>query len=301
MKWTVEREHRDFQSLHNRLRLLYLRRREKLPEFPSSTFPFWLGNFGASTSSKDGSKKDIKESISQELGPGIAAGIGALAGAVGGGVHDMKKKDIQMMARLKLQEYLTQMFLFLRWRPGLNRLCKFLELSTLGIRLASENSYHGKEGWLVIASAKGSNAAIRCNPRLYKRRHTPKWFMVRHSYIVAVEDMEGLNIYDVLLVDSEFKVEWHALPGLRHPVEESRKDTRHHFFTISNAERTFKLASQNDKKMMQFIDSIRMMKEITPWSQKHRFGSFAPVRYNCQCQWLVDGVCLLNVAALTLA
>ena len=160
----------------------------------------------------------------------------------------------------------------------------------MGILLASERSYHGKEGWLVIASARGSNAAIRCNPRLYKRRHTPKWFMVRHSYIVCVEEIEGLNIYDVLLVDSDFKVEWHVLPGIRKDIESSSKNAKHHFFTISNAERTFKLVSQSDRKMMQFIQSIQSMRVTTPWSKKHRFDSFAPVRQNVQCQWLVDGV-----------
>lgn len=113
--------------------------------------------------------------------------------------------------------------------------------------------------------------------------------MVRHSYIVCVEELEGLNIYDVLLVDSDFDVQWHALPGFRRDVEVGDK-SRHHFFTISNAERTFKLGSESDKKMMQFIQSIQRMKDSSPWSQSHRFDSFAPVRYNVQAQWLVDGV-----------
>ena len=110
MKWTVQREHRDFQALHNRLRLLYLGKRDKLPEFPHATFPFWLGNFGGP---KENDKLDIKARIPQQLGPGIAAGVGALAGAIGGGVPDMKKKDIQMMARIKLREYLMQLAYFL--------------------------------------------------------------------------------------------------------------------------------------------------------------------------------------------
>lgn len=110
MKWTIQREHRDFQALHNRLRLLYLRRRDRLPEFPHSTIPFWLGNFGGP---READKADIKEEISQELGSGIAAGVGALAGAIGGGVPNMKKKDVQMMVRLKLQEYLMQLAYFL--------------------------------------------------------------------------------------------------------------------------------------------------------------------------------------------
>jgi len=111
MKWAIQREQREFQALHNRLRLLYLGRRDKLPEFPYSSFPFWLGDFGGQA--KDEEKADIKRKIPQQLGPGIAAGIGALAGAIGGGVPVMKKKDFQMMVRIKLQEYLMQLAYFL--------------------------------------------------------------------------------------------------------------------------------------------------------------------------------------------
>lgn len=114
--------------------------------------------------------------------------------------------------------------------------------------------------------------------------------MVRHSYIVCVEELEGMNIYDVLLVDSDFKVEWSAVPGLRKATKNSNETVKHHFFTVNNAERTFKLGSESDKKMMQFIQSIESMKNTTVWSKKHRFDSFAPVRQNVQCQWLVDGV-----------
>jgi hypothetical protein len=110
MKWTIQRENRDFQALHNRLRLLYLARRDKLPEFPNSTFPFWLGNFSGL---KENDKTDIKEKIPQQLGSGIAAGIGALAGAIGGGVPEITKKDVHMMIRIKLQEYLMQLAYFL--------------------------------------------------------------------------------------------------------------------------------------------------------------------------------------------
>ena len=110
MKWTIKRDHRDFQALHNRLRLLYLGKREKLPDFPHSTFPFWLGNFGGL---KENDKSELKERMPQQLSTGIAAGVGALAGAIGGGVPDMKKKDLQMMARIKLQEYLMQLAYFL--------------------------------------------------------------------------------------------------------------------------------------------------------------------------------------------
>ena len=158
------------------------------------------------------------------------------------------------------------------------------------MRLANEGSYHGKEGWLVIAATKGSNTTMGCNLRLYKRRHTPKWFMVRHSYIICADELEGLNIFDVFLVDSNFSVHWHVLPGLMKAAEKSSDSAKHHFFTITNEERTFKLGSNSHRKMLQFIQSIQKMMTATPWSKKNRFDSFAPVRQNVQCQWLVDGV-----------
>jgi len=69
-----------------------------------------LGHLGGS---KDSDDEDIKAKIPQQLGPGIAAGVGALAGAIGGGVPEMKKKDVQIMARIKLQQYLQQLAFFL--------------------------------------------------------------------------------------------------------------------------------------------------------------------------------------------
>jgi len=112
--------------------------------------------------------------------------------------------------------------------------------------------------------------------------------MVRHSYLVCVEEIEGLNIYDVLLVDSDFRVEWRALGT---PLTPAMSETsKHHFFIVQNQERRWKLGSASDKKMMQFIQSIQSMRHATPWAQKHRFDSFAPVRQNVQAQWLVDGV-----------
>jgi len=97
-----------------------------------------------------------------------------------------------------------------------------------------------------------------------------------------------MNIYDVLLVDSDFEITLNALPGVRRRIENDKRSS-HHLFTIRNAERSFKLGSNGHKKMEQFIESIQMMRELTPWSKKHRFNSFAPVRHGVQAQWLVDG------------
>jgi phospholipase D1/2 len=53
--------------------------------------------------------------------------------------------------------HLQQMIRYLIFRPESNRLCKFLELGAR-VRLAAEGSHHGKEGFLIIRSGKGSTS-----------------------------------------------------------------------------------------------------------------------------------------------
>jgi len=108
MKWTIHRAYKDFQTLHSGLRLLYIGRREKLPDFPRYALPFWLGPLAAVK--EHPSEWEISE---QTLGSGIAAGAGALAGSAGGGASKISKTHIRDLQRLKLQEYLTQLVSFL--------------------------------------------------------------------------------------------------------------------------------------------------------------------------------------------
>ena len=68
------------------------------------------------------------------------------------------------------------MIRYLIFRPESNRLCKFLELSALGVRLAAEGSYHGKEGLLLIKSGTGIDFRRAWTPTLFKARHGAKWF-----------------------------------------------------------------------------------------------------------------------------
>jgi phospholipase D1/2 len=135
---------------------------------------------------------------------------------------------------------------------------------------------------------KGSNASIGLSLRAYKERYTPKWFMVRESYILCAHDIAGLEIYDVFMVDEHFSVKINQILGVHKSAKRGKK-FHHHLFTVSNASRRIQLGSNSHRKMTQFIESIQYMKEHTPWTQKHRFGSFAPVRNHTQCQWIVDG------------
>jgi phospholipase D1/2 len=78
--------------------------------------------------------------------------------------------------------------------PGANRLCKFLEICALSVQLASQGGVTGKQGYLRIASSGASRKqASGLHPLIFKRSSDSKWFIVRDSCIVAVEDPSSVS------------------------------------------------------------------------------------------------------------
>lgn len=214
--------------------------------------------------------------------------------------EEAKQRKYAQFQRRSLEKYLREMVRWLMFRPDSNRLCRFFELSALGVRLAAEGGYHGKEGFMQIRPANGI-----VNPAKSVARRDRKWFLVRQSYIACVDSPESIDIHDVFLVDPKFDIITKKKGGskqagnknskkdgedddfLENP--QSAKKNHHHKLTIINSERKIKLyAQQHD--LPQFQESITLMKQNSPWaSDKIRFDSFAPVRNNVFAQWLVDG------------
>ena len=222
----------------------------------------------------------------------LAARQGSFAGAIGQPLNS--KQNHQERQRKKIETYLKALITYLIFRPDSNRLCKFLELSALGVRLAAEGGYHGKEGYLMIKSSKGATNAKRWQPGPLINRAWPRWFLVRHSYVVCVDSPEEMNVYDVFLVDADFTME-SKTGKLREKrardiaSEAKASATGHHQLKLINSERKMKLLARNDKMLQQFEESINFMTKNTLWSQRQRFDSFAPVRKKIYAQWLVDG------------
>ncbi|KAI1734177.1 phospholipase D [Xylaria scruposa] len=208
--------------------------------------------------------------------------------------------------RRTLERYLQDMIHWLMFRPDSNRLCKFLELSALGVRLAAEGNFHGKECYLHIQSTKGIDFRRVLTPQKVIARHSRKWFLVRQNYIAVVESPATMNIYDVYLVDPLFRVEskksklrrfGKIIKGntekdkgkeIAHSADEDVPE-KHHSLKLFTAERKIKLFSRNQTILRQFEQSVLDMLKQTEWHQPHRFSSFAPVRRNAFAQWLVDG------------
>ncbi|KIV96479.1 hypothetical protein, variant 1 [Exophiala mesophila] len=317
MKWVVKRSLGDFINLHAKYKLHYGSERlkgrgdaslDKFPKFPRSAFPYlktWRGlddeteedddpaNNPDDTAATDTEGRTPKLQSRPSFMPSRRrSSVGGIQDPESGGLRrDLRFADRQ---RKKLELYLQLMIKFLLFRPESNRLCKFLEVSALGMRLAAEGSFHGKEGYLLIRSAKGLDFRRALTPANITHRHTPKWFLVRHSYVVCVDSPEEMHIYDVFLFDSDFRIQSKRRlknhPRAKGLADAARESTgQHHRLKLINSERRLKLLARGERQLHQFEESIRNMIEISPWVKINRFDSFAPIRPNCFAQWLVDG------------
>ncbi|ATY65422.1 phospholipase D1 [Cordyceps militaris] len=211
--------------------------------------------------------------------------------------HEGMRQRFFVKQRRSLENYLAGMVRWLMFRADSNRLCRFLELSALGVRLAAEGSYHGKEGYLHIQSAKGLDFRRVLTPAKVIARHSRKWFLVRQSYIVCVDSPENMNIYDVFLVDSKFSLvkKRNAVKKIASKKKEEidliaePSQSKRHTLTLRTSERKIRFFSRTHAIRQQFEESITEMLRDTVWSKQQRFDSFAPVRQGVFAQWLVDG------------
>lgn len=203
----------------------------------------------------------------------------------------------------RIERYLKLLNVALSLRPQANRLFQFYEMSPIGTLLSYENGYHGKQGYMLIRSTAKSQgwrvSHFKFNDfKAMIERHTTKWFLVRHSYITYVSDIYSTTPLDVFLVDSKFKISCSGystndleeidFDPFQHDNLKSKISTKL-LITLENSERKLQMIVKSEYLMKLWVKSIIDMSKSTIWSQKHRFDSFAPVRQNCFCKFLVDG------------
>ena len=320
MKWVVHRSLRDFANLHARYKLHFSSERFKgrgdsskqFPKFPKRAFPY-LQEFGWGAEDFDEYEDEpeerghaVAEAADTDLDRPRPSNRPSFAiirrkSSIDNTTREPVNPERQrQQARRHLETYLSRMINFMLFRADSNRLCKFLEVSALGVRLAAEGSYHGKEGYMLIQSAKGLDfrkAMTPDNLKTLTRRYSPKWFLVRHSYVVCVDSPEEMHIYDVFLFDRDFRIqsskkrakEGSKAQEIAEAARETAKHPQHHRLKLYNSERRLKLLARNERQLYQFEESIDGIVKNSPWCQPTRFDSFAPVRQKCFAQWLVDG------------
>lgn len=222
----------------------------------------------------------------------------------------------------KLQAYFDSLIKDLLLRPEATRVFQFFELSPMSILLDNEMSGKKKEGYLFIkttAKAQGWRVG-HLKYRDFKAmvvRHTAKWFILGHSYIMYVSDINSTTPLDVFLVDPSFKITLSGLSDISSKSEnlveymkqQLQKDeysdddddddsededdiydkqTRYFSMTLENSERKLSVMSKSAKELRSWYLSVYEMQAGIEWSKPHRFDSFAPIRQNCFAQWFVD-------------
>jgi hypothetical protein len=121
-------------------------------------------------------------------------------------VMEVVKADRSVL--LAMENYLNQFIHSIEPCGYINRLCKFLEISALGLQLAArypDSSHHGKEGFAVFQSRTDRDPKQRrgflqdglvCSfPTTGgRRRREPKWFIVCDSYVLCVDDPSEVGL-----------------------------------------------------------------------------------------------------------
>ena len=225
--------------------------------------------------------------------------------------------------REALENYITSLIRACMFRPQANKLCRFLEISAMSLHLGPLNGTLGKQGFVKIRSK--SSHKTHFTVERFARTRAPKWAIVRESYIILVENLDSLEVYDVFMMDQDFRVasKHRYIPGALGknvnaiPDDDSSDDensagetedksaaytalldrdqarpgryVKRHTFFLQNAERHLRMVARSEREMDQFLTSIRFCASRNVFGRRNRFESFAPIRRNALAQWHVDG------------
>ncbi|KAI5121406.1 hypothetical protein M0805_003178 [Coniferiporia weirii] len=174
-RWVIYRQLRDFVSLHTHYRVSHAFNRnvEALPEFPRTSLPYFK------FLKKEGREND----------------------------QNVEKSDFAIIQREALENYLIGLIRAVMFHPTSNRLAGFLEISALSIHLAQSGGWQAKAGMLTIEAASKKSGGFGRKNASWSERKKQRWCAVRESYLVAVDDPGELTVWDVFMLDSDFRIE----------------------------------------------------------------------------------------------
>ncbi|KAF9221001.1 phospholipase D [Gyrodon lividus] len=170
-RWVIYRQLRDFISLHTHYTIsnAFSSNKDALPEFPRTSLPYF---------------KFLKKESS------------------GGQV---RQADFALLQREALEDYLINLIRAVMFHPSSNRLSCFLELSALFVSLAQSGGAQYKAGFLRLETP-GNNIGLGRKAARWRERKESRWCAVRESYLVILEDPGEVTVWDVFLLDSDFKI-----------------------------------------------------------------------------------------------
>ncbi len=80
-------------------------------------------------------------------------------------------------------------------------------MSALSINLANSSGVQYKAGYLQIVASSNKGAGFGRKSAGRRQKKKQRWCAVRESYLVAVEEAGELAVWDVFLLDADFKIE----------------------------------------------------------------------------------------------
>ncbi|KAJ8519021.1 hypothetical protein ONZ45_g3982 [Pleurotus djamor] len=172
-RWVIYRQLQDFISLHYHYTLsnAYNRSVDKLPEFPRTSLPYF-------------------KFLKRESHNGQVA-----------------QAEFARLQREALENYLIELIRAVMFHPSSNRLSGFFEISALFISLAQSGGAQHKAGYLRIEDA-GNKAGGGFGRKSvgWREKREQRWCAVRESYLVILQEPGELVIWDVFLIDQDFKL-----------------------------------------------------------------------------------------------
>ncbi|TFK73598.1 phospholipase D [Pluteus cervinus] len=174
-RWVVYRTLRDFLSLHGHYAFskVYNRNVEDLPDFPKTSIPYL---------------KFLKKELRGEG-------------------KEVKQADFARLQREALEDYLIHLIRAVMFHPSANRLAGFLEISALFISLAQSGGIQHKAGYLRIDPCANGGGGFGRRSVTWRAQKESRWCAIRESYVVVLEEPGELTIWDVFLLDPEFRIE----------------------------------------------------------------------------------------------
>lgn len=325
-KWTIVKSYGAMMELHRNL-LRFVFQEYSIPELLSHKhgYRILLPSFPKPLSSIKSSNNEKFETSFESPRPslddiGSAMSLESLDPKLRFNAMDVHMKHLEDLIKiyddhdlpieLRLERYFRLLNLALCLRPQANRLIAFYEFSTLSNLLSYENGYKGKEGLLVTGTtAKMQGWRVGYfkphEVRDMVERHTPKWVLVRDSYITYVSDLRSATPLEVFLVDSEFQISHSGdmnnglfsmlknnedeIRDIEWNLENTKKVSTKIFIKLANSERKLTFICKSEFSMKLWFNSFSKMIKKSVWYGPKRFESFAPVRYNAFAKYLVDG------------
>lgn len=324
LKWSVEKTIKDLLYLHSRFKLSALRGTIRLDDLPKFPVPPRLKRRGRKGKHDDvalapvvDDSDDHTDADHARLEPDHARTehdhdnrLGSVS-LMSMHLESHKRRQEREQYTRDVAKYLASLIALVAMRPQSNRLFHFFELSPILSLLSYERGYVGKQGTVHIGSSAGSQGwrvgHFKANDiKGMINRRQEKWFLVRSTYVMYVDDINSTVPLDVFMVDPMFTIKGPDKVELRDTDSESDYDEEyidsmsktihkptnkvfsHLRITLENSERKLVIIPKSLRERRLWMHSLNQMRRNNIWNEPHRFESFAPVRKNAYAQWFVD-------------